>query len=578
MKKKMSKKDSLAVPKDIVKEIFDKPKSAKRRISALFTPYKGQPKVIFPPRKRPEISYKIKPLPIAIDIGTKLVKIMRLGESERKQLEIICIDHERCETSVKDALRKLMERNRVGTFCVSSLPARHVELYNMSFPPMPEKELRSAVQYKVSQLKPFGLARENVITRWKTWEGQRVIIACVPREVVVEHISTLKDSGFHPVSLGVPQFSLGNLAKFYKPTEHKNEVTLWVHIGKEESFLAIEKDRKLCFVRKIGLTSDQVEEVMSSPLTQTLSPEGRGKGEGPVKEEAALISLLENMVVDIEHSFKYFSYQIAQSRITRFNRVILTGEAAHLKDVDKFLSARLSVPVECFNTFAMFKIPENMQDERGHLLNTPANFAMATALSLGQKFDRIRQLNFLPEEEKGIFKALKDGLKSRPVQIGAIALAGIVLLIGTQLGRVSYYKTKMHSTRREFKMARFNIAKLQAQELELNKEEAGLLRRKEILETQLGLLTGEFRTDRNLSRALVSVASLLPGEIWLNELKYEEGRLMITGSTLNLALITRLIENIKHSKEFVGADFNYTQKKSKKEDVYSFEIVADIKT
>ena len=99
MKKRMSKKTSPEVPKDIVKKIFDKPKSAKRRISALFTHYKGSPKVIFPPRKRPEVSYKIKPLPVAIDIGTKLVKIIRLGENERRQFEIICIDQEACETS-----------------------------------------------------------------------------------------------------------------------------------------------------------------------------------------------------------------------------------------------------------------------------------------------------------------------------------------------------------------------------------------------------------------------------------------------------------------------------------------------
>jgi len=596
---------------NIVKDIFDKPKKESRNVSPIFTHKKDSAKVISPQKKRPEIPPNIKPLPTAIDISSTTVKVLRLGENEKRQLETVCVDKEYCnETSIKAAIRKLAERNPLGRQCILNLPLKDTQTYNMMFPPMQNAELQSAVSYKLNQQKPFGLSKEKIIQRWKVWDipkgierakQQRVIAACLPRESVEKRINLVKECGFTVIGLEAPQFSLINLGRFYRPSLNKDDVKLWVHLGHTESFLALEKDRKLCFARNIALTSTQMVKAISrqcrvseeeaevlmknygfgfwSENKHSASGFNSGSQEGQSgKSESvyyALISLLENLVVDIEHSFKYFSYQIAQSQITSFQRIILSGGASNLININKFLNVRLGVPVDYFNTFDVFSVPNAVRSEKPVIMGEAATFALPAAFSIGQKITGEERVDFLPEKEKGILLVLEKLLQRPAVRAGASAVLLAVLIIALQGGKAAYYKAKMNGLTKQFKETKFNVSKLETRQVELAKEEGELIYKKELLEAQLALLKKGFRGKKNLSVALSSMANLLPEEIWVNELKFEEGRLFITGSTVDLALITQLIDSIKESTMFDGASFSYTQKESG--DIYTFEVITNIK-
>ena len=99
----------------IVKDIFDKPRSRAQRISTIFTHDKSSAKTIPTSANRQRIPSDLKPLPAAIDIGTSSVKVLRLGESGRKQLEIICADKEALDipsgsdfsSPIKNALKRI---------------------------------------------------------------------------------------------------------------------------------------------------------------------------------------------------------------------------------------------------------------------------------------------------------------------------------------------------------------------------------------------------------------------------------------------------------------------------------------
>ncbi|MFH1846795.1 MAG: pilus assembly protein PilM [Candidatus Omnitrophota bacterium] len=598
-------------PENLVKDIFERPKAEPHKISAIFTHKKDSRKMISPSvKKKIAIPANVKPLPTSIDIGTSSIKVIRLGITEKRRFEVLCVDREPYGISgvpdsaiIKKTIDRIKKRNELGNVCISSLSTKDVQIYNMVFPPMSDEELKSAIQFKISQLKPFGLVRDHITFKFKKWdvkEGlskavqQKVLIVCVPNNVVSKHLALLKDSGFKSSGIEVPHSSLihlgeGGLAYNF------DEVILMVHIGEEESFFAVKKGRNLCFSKKIALSSKQIRDSISRQCRVSLEEAEElkkkyglmfwsdrketgeitgidAKTDGAEAVYNAVMSLLENLVVEIEHSFKYFSYQITQSQINKFDRVLLSGGGANLKNLDKFLNVKLGVPVESFDLFTLFDVNDEIKLHRGELISEPATFAVCTGLALSQKVDKSQRFNFLPEQEKSLFRIFFDIFKYRFIQVAVLAIAAGTFIFNMQSQKVEDFRIKKELSLQEYEIAKKNISKIEIQDIDLSKEEGKYLSQLELLEAQIALISKGYRETVDLSVLMEEVAKLLPAAIWITELKYKDGKLGIVGSTANLVLITKFIEDLRQSDFFRDADFSYTKKDPDKQ-VYSFEVL-----
>lgn len=613
-----SQDSNQTAPKDFVKDIFDRPKTEKDKISTIFTYFRHSPKLASPGPKGIALPSSLKPLPTAIDIGASSIKLLQMAEGKDERMEIVCIDEEalpagaESKDSMRLALKRIISRNRVGHSCVTTISASDVHLYNMLFPPMPADELVNAVNYKISQLKPFDSDIEKLVVRYSKWGDaaapkgapQKIVVACALRSVVENRISLFHELGIRLLLIGISPFELVNLSPYYKPGAAKDEVTLWIDLGDTNTFLAIERGGSLSFSRNLTVSSKHLTKALAqyaavkeeeaeelkrnyglifwSPdkkipayYEPTKSPEEtEDKSE---KVYYGLISHAENLVVDIMHSFKYFSYQAAQSQITRFHRVVLCGGGANLKHMDQFLSVRLGVPVERINTFGLFRPADDMQTRRKDLMGASSNFAVCAGLAVGQKKERTRQINLIAKEEKPGFKIFSSVLKAAPAAAAIIAIVAGVSLTLAQMQKVGQYRGEMNLLTKKVTRLKSQLGDIQARQLELGKEEAGLLSKKKLLEARFNLVHESLRRPEDFSALLTSVAKLMPENAWVTRVSYKAGKLTITGSTIDTEFIARLIEDIKSSKEFSDADFNYTEK-DPNTDIYNFEIVADVRT
>lgn len=592
----------------LVKDIFSRQKAGKDKVSTLFTHFKHTPKPV--PQPKMPLPSGYKPFPPAIDIGTSSIKVIQLAEDEKGKLKIIAIDQEPY-TELQVALKKVINRNKLSGPCVTSLAAKDIQLYNMIFPPMSETELRAAIQYKITQLKPFNLTPENLYYKFKKWEipglptmsQQRVIIACASKDAVSKRIELFKEHGMHVKVIEPLPFSLINLSRFYKPVNLKEEVMLWIDLGAEESFIAIERGGVLSFSRNLNSTSENmtkavaqrahVSEDEAGQLKKKFGlsfwapdkfmppfnePEEGAKGAEDKSEVTyyGLVSLLENMVVDIEHTFKYFSYQVAQSQVTKFDRVMLAGGGVNLTNLDTFLSTKLGVPVERVNTFSIFGFSEAVQERRKDLIAAPADFAAACGLALSEKVPSAERVNLLPEGRKGAMQAFSSAMKEKPIKIAVAVMLAAAVLTGAQIIKAGYYKGRMSSLTSELRTSKARLGKLQTRQLEQAKQESELLTRKELLEARLELLQNSYRAPEEFSAVLGSFASLLPEEIWVTDLTYKDEKMVLSGSTPDINLISELIDEIKIADEFVDAGFNHSEKEPARE-VYKFEIAIEVK-
>ena len=74
----------------------------------------------------------------------------------------------------------------------------------------------------------------------------------------------------------------------------------------------------------------------------------------------------------------------------------------------------------------------------------------------------------------------------------------------------------------------------------------------------------------------MTLAAILPEEVWVTKLAYAEKKMTLVGLTLKNELVVSLIDELKKSEDFNLVTFNYTQKETNSA-VYRFEIMMNVR-
>lgn len=596
--------------KNIVEEIFEHRKTSMRRPLALFK------SLAWEGAAGQEISEKAEIFDAAIDIGGSSIKLVQLVRGKKGQLEIINFDEEHYAGDagaddrifLKGYLERIIERNKVKKVGSVTIPVREVQTYYAIFSLASENDLAPAVREKVIQFKPFGLNIDQIVYQYirlsepagfKKSSQQKVLIICVPQEVISARKNLFSELGLKITNIEIPPVSLMNISNILrerksKSAPHDKEITLWIDLGRQESFLAIEARGRLCFLRSLSVTSqDMTKAVMGHcQLTQVAAEEAKKEyglsfwakgrkipacldGENPLnknKDNAAavyyaLISLIDNLTMDIEQSFKYFSYQITQSQTAKFDRLILCGGGSNLKNLDSFLEARLGVAVDKLDPFSIFPLRgRNLESGR----HSRMNFGVCAGLAAGQNIAQSQSISLMPAEQRKKFSLKKIEMPRRVFRIiGALFLV-IVTAIAVNMG----YQIGFQSTVRKINDREQKLRELSSIQLQLVKQAVDLLGEKKLSEEKLKFLEERIKTPRSLSKVIDSIITLIPeSRVWIDKVEYKNKTLIIKGSVDNVNLIFAIVNKIKGLEEFKDVEFNYRQKKSIAT-LYDFEITA----
>lgn len=565
-------------------------------------------------------SFPSKSLPVIFDLTTSGVKLIQLTKTTKNSFKLTCIDKEpfpvqfdEIEDKIKSSVAKLIERNETGGNCAITISNKDVMIYDLTFAPMPKAELEASVRYRLSQMKPYNLDIERIVFKFMRWpeltilpktNQQRLWVVCMPEDIIRGKILWFKQMGFNVIDVGVPSFSLVNLSQSLKVNGEGPQINIWFNIGSDESFLVIEVETAVCFWRNMTLTTKQIVKAIAqycnvsegdaeqlkikhglnfwTPDKKILSPfeattAAEGGADDAEKVYYSLVSLLENVVVDIEHTFKSFSYQGIQSQIGKFDRVILSGDGANIANLDKFLESRLGTTVARADVFKSIEIPDALREEKKELIESGASFGIAMGLAVSQQKDVSERINMFPGEAKPSPFSADELAKYIPIILIIIMLAfGSYLFIG-QLKKQAVYKEKAEKAAVCFNEARARLSEEQTADLNLAQMEAEVFNKNGLLEARLKLLRKGARLPESFSTVLERVAELLPSELWIKELSYKEGKLSITGATPDISMVSNLMNKLKNSKEFVTAEFSYTQKTTSGANIYDFEVIAEVK-
>jgi len=394
---------------DIVSSIFSR--QVKKRLSSLFV-HKGAKAApggdaVALPSGAAIIRKKF---PIGLDIGTSSIKIAQLASDREGGLKLINLAIEELpkEASnpkergqiVAPVLKKLIDDKGLKGDCFAIVPHLSVKVNLIRLPQMPEAEIDKALRWELRQTIQADI--DELSLDYIILEGQKIkflgssigiLAVTAPKKDVFEYLALLESANLHPLAIDIEP--LADLAVLdYTGKAGLNEVILFLDFGAGKTSLSVICNHELVFIRYLNITGNSLTKAISeycnipwqeaedAKKTFGLSASSTNEAVAGVSDKAikvrnAILPLLENMVQDIEHTFKYFSYQVTQSQIIQFDKVILSGGSAYLKGLLPFLRNRLNKDIEFISPLSAFgSLAQPAGDDLGCRLNVALGLAL----------------------------------------------------------------------------------------------------------------------------------------------------------------------------------------------------------
>ncbi len=321
---------------------------------------------------------------IGIDIGSSSIKVIQLTDSEGRYTlnkfglnvlapEIIVdgtvMDSVRCV----ETLQNLIKEQDISTKdAVISVSGHSVIVKRVTLPQMSEDELAESIKWEAEQYIPFDINEVNmdfqILSTFTGADGKQqmnVLLAAVKKDKLSDYTALVIEAGLTPAIVDIDSFAVENMYNINYETNEKETIAL-VNIGASITNINILQGGMFAFTRDISIGGNRYTESIQKDLGLSFEDAERIKKKEEV-EGANLLevdSIIQNVSAEITseitRSFGYFKATMGSESI---NKVMLSGGASKIRNLDSFLQERLELPVEFINPFKKIDIPPSFDAE-----------------------------------------------------------------------------------------------------------------------------------------------------------------------------------------------------------------------
>jgi type IV pilus assembly protein PilM len=474
---------------------------------------------------------------IGLDIGSSSVKLAELAHRQGKlvplnlklqEMDFSIDDREAQLNALKNVFRDINAKNaKINVVINCSASCTKVSV----IPFMPISEILQVLKWEMKKSLSFPI--DQAVIDYEILEEiaeggvkkLKVAVACCPQETVDRYLDLLSQAGIGPSLFTQHSFALKNVIA--NLCSDHNETVAILDIGYNFSELVIFQNKELVFSRKLPVAGQDFTQEMTQPLVSDLGKAELSFEEAEsIKKKYGLVNSgdpvvldekitstqlipllrpnLEKLTTEIERSFTFYREKEQGATV---ESLVLLGGGGNLKNLAKYLSENLRIPVQLGNPVAALELgePSLLDDE----LETANRFASALGAALASPND----INLLPVEIKQ-----QTSLLIKRSSIKALVTAVIVILVLVYTGmtiRLGTYDKHIATTELELRTLSPQIEQLPKQTF----------------------LSDILNQRIYWGDALKEISNLIPGQVYLTELNAKEKELALKGEIKSPGLV-----------------------------------------
>ena len=325
---------------DLVKNIFERNKQepASKKMSSLFG---GAPPAALKTLNA-EKKKTVKELsPVGIELGEGRITVIQLGKSNG-QLEVLKSASKNVQ-NVRGSIRQFLSENGMSGDAVIGLSANDVQFRILNLPPMPPAEVEGAVTWGAAEalgidtrrIEDYSIDYAVISPDETSNRGKKIFVAAVRRDLAAEKMKEVTEAGLNVIAIEPSALALyAAFCAHSSDVPEASRLTLVLNIGLESSYLVIAAGHDVYTVQMIAFTEKNLRGALND--------------EGEVLSQSSA-SAFENLIVDIEHSYKSVSNQFPDAGSMSLGSIAVSGPGAKQKGITAFLKKTFNIPSEVFD-------------------------------------------------------------------------------------------------------------------------------------------------------------------------------------------------------------------------------------
>jgi type IV pilus assembly protein PilM len=330
-----------------------------------------------------------------LDIGTSSIRLVQLrGGGPIKTLDrygsapvagaVAMSDSKADQQKLAQAIVQLAKQAGITTKNVAvGIPSNRVFTTVVDMEKLSQSELAKTIRYQADSFIPTPLAESKI--DWallgdspKDPTKVEVLLSSVSNAYIEARLDMLENAGFNVIAFEPDTFAV--MRSIVAPEATAPQMVL--DVGAHASDLIVVVNGAPRLSRSIPIGSEAVIRsavaglgVDAAQATQFVYKFGvsRDKLEGRVYN--AIISVIDNLVIEIEKSIKFFQDRYPNLKM---DRIIVTGGASTLPEFPLYVANKFGINVEIGNAWRNVSFPASRQNE---LLSISNHFAVACGLA-----------------------------------------------------------------------------------------------------------------------------------------------------------------------------------------------------
>jgi len=360
---------------------------------------------------------------VGLDIGSSTIKAIKLKKQKESfeliSAEIISIGSDSVDELDPDvrhslyvnSIKKILKLKSIGpSKIITSISGDSAIIRYIKVPYMTDDVLKKNIQYDAEQYIP--LSMDQVVFDYQVLEEieeenqkkMEVLLVAIKNETMTQQLGIFKDAGVSPIIIDVDSFALCNAFALNSEGESEGEtkagtvalinmgaklttitiveknvphLTRDVNIGGNNFTKEIQREFNLNFSQAEELKKQNAV-IMVESEEMLLSTMHSSNDDKSSRIFEAITPVLNKLLNDIKRSFDYYESTVKRKPV---QKILLSGGSSKIKNIDRFLSERLGIPVEINYPFKNINIDAKNFD-LDYLRANAVHFNVALGLAL----------------------------------------------------------------------------------------------------------------------------------------------------------------------------------------------------
>jgi type IV pilus assembly protein PilM len=346
---------------------------------------------------------------------------------------------------IRDALRQIKQTYKISSEpVVLSLPSHSTFNRLIKLPPVADDKIAETVRHEATTQIPFQIDEViwdyQVVERdYQPGEEKEVILFAVKKEVVEEFLANLAELSLNVAAI---QFAPVALFNFLVRDQELAGPIVALDMGGDNTDLIVVDGTKF-WVRNLPITGHTLTRELAKGFNIPFEEAEKLKLKAGTSQQAQKIfnvlqPVLRDLVNEMNRSMGYYK---SISKISKFDRVVLLGNATKTLNFQRFVGQSLQLPVTGIDKLASIGVGGSV--DAAQLKGDLATLGTAIGLALQGVGETVNKVNLLPRS----VQVQKEVAKKKPFVVAAVA--ALYVLVGLIWMQQSAEVEKLQRTNRE---------------------------------------------------------------------------------------------------------------------------------